>query len=53
MAKTPKLFRLDTSKIAIRSAKTRGNQMTTKKIASITTDKPRNWDDSAPHGKTI
>lgn len=43
----------DTSKIAIRSAKTRGNQMTTKKIASISTDKPRNWDDSAPHGKTI
>ncbi len=45
----------DPSKVAIRSAKTRGNQMTTKKIASISTTKPRNWDDSAnaPKGTVL
>ncbi|MBQ9343838.1 MAG: DNA topoisomerase IV subunit A [Kiritimatiellae bacterium] len=43
----------DPTKIAVRSAHTRGNQMTTKKIASISTEKPRNWDDSAPAGKPL
>ncbi|MGD9781633.1 MAG: DNA topoisomerase IV subunit A [Kiritimatiellia bacterium] len=37
----------DPKKIAIRTPKTRGNQITTKKIAEIETQKPRNWDAKA------
>lgn len=37
----------DPKKIAVRTPKTRGNQITTKKIAEIDTQKPRNWDAKA------
>lgn len=41
-------------KLAVRSAKTRGIQMTTKKIASISLNRPRNWDNkSGPKGTFI
>lgn len=41
--------------IAIKGAKTLGNQMTIKEIKNLNTSKPRNWDDSAesPRGATI
>ena len=34
-------------KVAVRTPKTRGIQMTTKVVAAIETQKPRNWDDKA------
>jgi topoisomerase IV subunit A len=37
----------DPRKVAVRTPKTRGIQMTTKRVASIATQKPRNWDDKA------
>ncbi len=41
-------------KVAIRTPKTRGIQMTTKIIAEIGTQKPRNWDDKAgPKGALL
>ncbi|HPC19183.1 MAG TPA: DNA topoisomerase IV subunit A [Kiritimatiellia bacterium] len=44
----------DPRKVAIRTPKTRGIQMTTKKIADISTQKPRNWDDKAgPKGALL
>ncbi|OGV45001.1 MAG: DNA topoisomerase IV [Lentisphaerae bacterium GWF2_57_35] len=41
-----------TAKLAVRGAKTKGLQMTTKKIQTISTTKPRHWDDksTAPRG---
>ncbi len=43
-----------TGKVVVRSAKTRGIQMTSKRIASIATQKPRNWDDKAgPKGALL
>jgi topoisomerase-4 subunit A len=41
-----------TAKLTVRGAKTKGLQMTTKKIQSISTTKPRHWDDkaTAPRG---
>ena len=35
------------AKVPVRNPRTRGNQMTAKKIASISDQKPRNWDDKA------
>ncbi len=44
----------DPKKVAIRTPKTRGIQMTTKKIAAISAQKPRNWDDKAgPRGALL
>ncbi len=44
----------DPKKVAIRTPKTRGIQMTTKTIADISTQKPRNWDDRAgPKGALL
>ena len=44
----------DPRKVAIRTPKTRGIQMSTKKIADISTQKPRNWDDKAgPKGALL
>ena len=41
-------------KVAVRTPKTRGIQMTTKIIAEIGTQKPRNWDDKAgPKGALV
>ena len=41
-------------KVAVRTPKTRGIQMTTKIIAAIDTQKPRNWDDKAgPKGALV
>ena len=41
-------------KVAVRTPKTRGIQMTTKIIAEIGTQKPRNWDDKAgPKGALL
>ena len=41
-------------KVAVRTPKTRGIQMTTKTIADISTQKPRNWDDRAgPKGALL
>lgn len=41
-------------KVAVRTPKTRGIQMTTKIIAAIDTQKPRNWDDKAgPKGALL
>ena len=37
----------DPKKIAIRTPKTRGIQITTKRVTDIATQKPRNWDDKA------
>ena len=37
----------DPKKIAVRTPKTRGIQITTKKVTDIATQKPRNWDDKA------
>jgi len=34
-------------KVAVRTPKTRGNQMTTKRVTSISDQKPRNWDNKA------
>ena len=40
--------------MVVRTPKTRGIQMTTKRIASIATQKPRNWDDKAgPKGALL
>jgi len=44
----------DPAKVVVRTPKTRGIQMTTKRIASIATQKPRNWDDKAgPKGALL
>ncbi|MBR6022746.1 MAG: DNA topoisomerase IV subunit A [Kiritimatiellae bacterium] len=44
----------ETAKVAVRNPRTRGNQMTAKKIASIADQKPRNWDDKAgPKGALV
>ncbi len=44
----------DPKKVAIRTPKTRGNQMTTKRVTAIATQKPRNWDDKAgPRGAML
>jgi len=41
-------------KVAIRTPKTRGNQMTTKRVTSIAPLKPRNWDNKAgPKGALL
>lgn len=41
-------------KVAIRTPKTRGIQMTTKRVTSIATQKPRNWDTKAgPKGALL
>ena len=41
-------------KVAVRTPKTRGIQMTTKVVAAIETQKPRNWDDKAgPKGALV
>ena len=37
----------DPKKIAVRTPKTRGIQITTKRVTDIATQKPRNWDDKA------
>jgi len=37
----------DPKKVAIRTPKTRGIQITTKRVTAIDTQKPRNWDDKA------
>ncbi len=37
----------DPKKIAIRTPKTRGIQITTKRVTDISTQKPRNWDNKA------
>ncbi|MGD9611364.1 MAG: DNA topoisomerase IV subunit A [Kiritimatiellia bacterium] len=37
----------DPKKIAVRTPKTRGNQITTKRVTDVATQKPRNWDDKA------
>ena len=37
----------DPKKIAIRTPKTRGNQITTKRVTDVATQKPRNWDAKA------
>ncbi|MDD2240712.1 MAG: DNA topoisomerase IV subunit A [Kiritimatiellae bacterium] len=42
------------TKVAIRTPKTRGIQMTTKRVTSIATQKPRNWDTKAgPKGALL
>ena len=44
----------DPKKVAVRTPKTRGIQMTTKRVASISTQKPRNWDEKAgPKGALL
>lgn len=44
----------DPKKVAIRTPKTRGIQMTTKRVAAISAQKPRNWDDRAgPKGAML
>lgn len=44
----------ETQKVAIRTPKTRGIQMTTKRVSSIATQKPRNWDTKAgPKGALL
>jgi hypothetical protein len=44
----------DPKKVAVRTPKTRGIQMTTKTVAAIATQKPRNWDDKAgPKGALL
>jgi len=45
----------DAQAIAVKGARTLGNQMTIKEIKNLNTSKPRNWDDSAegPKGATI
>ncbi len=41
-------------KVAVRTARTRGIQMTTKRVTAVTTQKPRNWDERAgPKGALI
>ena len=41
-------------KVAIRTPRTRGIQMTTKRVTAVTTQKPRNWDERAgPKGALI
>ena len=44
----------DPAKVAVRTPKTRGIQMTTKRVSSIATQKPRNWDEKAgPKGALL
>ena len=44
----------DLTQLAVRSPKTRGKQLTAKVIASVTAQKPRNWDDKAsPRGTLL
>jgi len=44
----------ETAKVPVRNPRTRGNQMTAKKISSITDQKPRNWDEKAgPKGALL
>ncbi len=41
-------------KVAVRTARTRGIQMTTKRVTAVTTQKPRNWDERAgPKGALL
>jgi len=39
--------------IPVKGSKAKGNQMTVKRIAKLSTTKPRNWDDSGPAGAMI
>ncbi len=44
----------DPRKVAVRTPKTRGIQMTTKRVAAIAVQKPRNWEDKAgPKGALL